>query len=133
MPFVMDASVTASRLLSDELHPVAVAAFDRFVEDTAMVPAIWWFEIRNMLVTNQRRGRIHAQRMAEALDMLRQLPITIDHVPDSKLVIELAQDCRLSVYDAAYLELAVRHNLPLATLDEAMVRGAKAKEIPLIR
>src|SRR5258706_15730518 len=117
MPFVIDASVTASRLLSDELHPTALAAFKRFVDDTAYVPAVWWFEVRNMLLVNQRRGRIDERQRAQALEMIEEIPVAIDRDPESRIVIELAERHRLSVYDAAYVELALRQQAPLATLD----------------
>src|SRR5438477_779683 len=132
MAFVIDASVTASRLLGDELHPAALAAFNRLVDDTAIVPAIWWFEIRNTLLMNQRRGRIGEKRMAQALAMIEEIPVAIDREPESRLVIELAKRHRLSVYDAAYVELALRQQAPLATLDGSMARAAEAERIPLI-
>ena len=132
MPFVIDASITASRLLSDELHPTALAAFTRFVDDTAIVPAVWWFEVRNMLLVNQRRGRIDERQMAQALEMIEEIPVAIDRDPESRIVIELAERHRLSVYDAAYVELALRHQAPLATLDGSMARAAEAQRIPLI-
>ena len=132
MPFVIDASITASRLLSDELHPRAVAAFERLIEDSAVAPAIWWFEVRNMLVMNERRGRITVQRVTDALTMLDEIPVSIDRQIDSREVVALARTHRLSVYDAAYLELAIRRNFPLATLDEALTRAAGAMKVSLL-
>jgi predicted nucleic acid-binding protein len=75
---VADASVAACWLLPDEVHPVAAAARARLAGDHAIVPQIWWFEIRNLLVVNERRGRIDQQQSDRALDILRRLPIEFD-------------------------------------------------------
>ena len=65
--------------------------------------------------------------------MLSELPIRLDHIPDGSVVLQLARSYRLTVYDAAYLELAQREDAPLATLDDALTRAAKAEVVPLIR
>lgn len=132
MLFVLDASVAASWLLADESNPNAATAFDRLVRESMIAPAIWWFEIRNMLVSNERRGRLDAMQLARALEMVRDVPVAIDRDPDSKVVVGLAQRHRLTIYDAAYLELAQRENVPLATLDRSLARAAEAEKIPLI-
>jgi predicted nucleic acid-binding protein len=132
MPLVVDASVTASWLLVDKSDPRAEAAFEQFEGDLMVVPAVWWFETRNSLVMNQRRGRIDEKEMHRALEMLDRLPMSIDREPNSAHIVELAQKHRLPVYDAAYLELAIRLDLPLATLDEALTRAAAVNKVPLV-
>ncbi len=129
MPFVLDASVTASWAFADEggrdnPSEVSARALDHLARDHAVVPSLWWFELRNILVVNERRGRIDAAGTANFLADLDQLPIRIDRTPDSTAIVTLARAHRLTVYDAAYLELARRHGLPLATLDNQLLAAA---------
>lgn len=132
MPFVVDASVSASWLLPDEAGSVASAAYQRLLYDGALVPSIWWFEMRNIFISNERRGRITLEQTTQALQLLARLPIRMDPLPVDDELLSLARLHRLTVYDAAYLALAVRENCPLATLDQALVRAAAGSSIPLI-
>lgn len=132
MPLVVDASMAVAWLLADESDPRADAAFEAFEGDFILVPAIWWFETRNALVMNERRGRLERTEMARALEMLVRLPTTIDRQPNSTDIVELAQKHRLSAYDAAYLELARREAIPLASLDRSLSRAAAAENVRLI-
>ena len=132
MPFVLDASVTASWCFEDEEAPVADAAMDRLPEDHAVVPALWWFEIRNILVVNERRGRIESADSDVFLNDLARLPIRIASDPNGRLVVALARTHRLTAYDAAYLELAVRLTAPIATLDRALADAARAEGLELV-
>jgi predicted nucleic acid-binding protein len=132
MAFVLDASITGCWLLPDEDHPAATRALDRLLDEHALVPAIWWYEIRNLLVACERRGRLDADRSNTALAMLAGLPITIEPPPDDGSVLVLARRHRLSVYDAAYLELAQREAIELATLDAALGAAARAEHVPVI-
>lgn len=125
MPFVLDASIAASWAFRDEEHPEARQALARLRTDEARAPALWWFEVRNTLVVNERRGRLREGDTAAFLRDLACLPIGLDHAPDEAAVLALARQHRLTVYDAAYLELARREGLPLASLDGAL-RGAAA-------
>lgn len=130
MSFVMDASVTASWCFPDEAHPVADAAFARIADEPAIVPAHWWFELRNVLLVGERRQRIDEQFSARFLTLLAQLPIIVDHDPDETAIFALARRHRLTFYDAAYLELARRHDA-LATLDDRLVHAARTEQVPL--
>ena len=132
MPFVLDASVTASWCFEDEEASVADAAMDRLPEDHAVVPALWWFEIRNILVVNERRGRIDSADSDVFLNDLARLPIRIESDPNERLVVELARTHRLTAYDAAYLDLAVRLTAPIATLDRALADAARAEGLELV-
>jgi predicted nucleic acid-binding protein len=125
MPFVVDASVAGSWLLPDEHHPEAVTALDRLQDDEAFVPALLWFEIRNLLLANERRQRITPAQTAAALSVLQGLPLQVDSQADSDTTLQLARDHRLTVYDAVYLELAVRRHLPLLTFDGELAAAAK--------
>lgn len=132
MPFVIDASIVACWLFPDEHHPVADAARLRAADDKLVAPAVWWFEVRNLLVTNERRGRIDPAHTAEALALLAGLRVPLDQSPDDTMLLALARKHRLSVYDAAYLELALRERIPLATLDRQLAAAANAEQIAMI-
>jgi len=133
MPFVIDASVAATWLLPDEGHAVAIAAYERLLSDHAVAPSLWWFEMRNIFISNERRGRLDGEKTSRALALLSDLPIQLDHAPDSAALLELARRHRLTAYDAAYLELAQRLNLPLASLDQELCAAATAVGVELIR
>lgn len=132
MPFVVDASVAASWLLPDERDPSAMRAYARLLEEPAMAPSLWWFEMRNLFVASERRGRITSEKTEEALSLLSELPIELDHVCVESVLLHFARRHGLTVYDAAYLELAQRFALPLATLDRALASAARAEHVPLI-
>ena len=124
MAFVLDASITACWAFQDEDHPDAGLAFDKMRVEEAVVPCLWWFEVRNILVVNERRGRISESETAAFLLNLSRLRVRLDRLPEADAVLRLARTHRLSVYDAAYLELAQREGLPLATLDTDLRRAA---------
>lgn len=132
MPFVLDASLAATWALVDEDHPLADLAFQRIRADQAVVPILWLFEIRNMLITAERRRRISDSETAGFLRDLSRLNVAIDNAPQEPELLALSRRHRLSVYDAAYLELAARTGLPLATLDAALLRAAQAENLPLL-
>ena len=132
MPFVLDASVAACWAFDDEDHPVAALALERIRNDEARVPCLWWFEVRNMLIVNERRKRISEADVGLFLRKLSLLAAAVDHAPDESEVLSLARRHRLTVYDAAYLELARRESLPLATLDMELGKAARAERVELI-
>jgi len=132
MPFVLDASIAACWALEDERHEMAEAALSRLGGDEAVVPALWWFEVRNILVVNERRKRIDEARSSAFLRFLNALPIRLDRDPDETRVLHLARKHRLSVYDASYLELALRDSLPLATLDADLSSAACAEGASIV-
>jgi predicted nucleic acid-binding protein len=132
MGIVLDSSIVGCWCFPDENSPVADAAFDRLGADRAIVPVLWWFEVRNVLVINEWRGRIDPPSSAAFLANLEKLPIHYDRQADSESVLALARAHRLTVYDAAYLELAHRTLSPLATLDRKLADGARAAGVPLV-
>lgn len=132
MAFVLDASITACWAFNDEDHRDARAAFDRMRAEEAVVPSLWWFEVRNILIVNERRQRITESGTASFLQNLSLLRLRVDRSPDESVVLRLARAHRLSVYDAAYLELAQREGLPLATLDADLRRAAAGEKVALI-
>src|SRR5579863_468071 len=120
MALVVDASVAAAWAFKEE-HATAELAFVRIQTEEAVVPALWWYELRNVLLIGERRGRLREEETVQFLRDLARLSVAIDNSPDELAVMMLARKHRLTVYDAAYLELAVRERLPLATLDRALV------------
>lgn len=133
MRFVIDASVAAAYCFDDEDEPVADAAFARLEGGaTAVAPALFWFELRNAVLVGSRRGRIDNQQIKRVLNRINRAAITIDRLPSSDALFDLAQRHRLTFYDAAYLELAQRERIELATLDAALARAATAEGVALI-
>jgi predicted nucleic acid-binding protein len=131
MAFVPDASVSACWAFADEDHPIADAAFSSLQTEAAVVPALWWFEVRNILIVNERRGRINEQETDFFLRALAVFRIRIDREPEQAGVLRMARTQGLSVYDAAYLELAHREKLPLATLDRRLAEAARLVGVQL--
>ena len=132
MPYVLDASIAACWCFHDEQDQRADTAFDLLEKDHALVPTHWWFEVRNVALTGERRKRISEVETKQFLGRLGRMTITAAPLPDGMTVIELARRYRLTFYDAAYLELAKRERLPLATLDNALANAARAEGIVLI-
>ncbi|MDE0121305.1 MAG: type II toxin-antitoxin system VapC family toxin [bacterium] len=123
---VVDASVAGAWFLG-EPSALADMALARLEEDRAVVPQIWHLEVRNALLTAERRSRLSAAQMTDSLLVLRHLPIRTDRGLDLALAFDLARIHNLSFYDAVYLELAKRTDGELATLDRAL-HGAAVTE-----
>ena len=133
MRFVLDASVAITWVMRDENHPMADLAFQKIQNDwSAVVPAIWWYEVRNVLLICERRNRITLDDTAEFLSDLSGFGIELRPPENSESTIDLARQHRLSVYDAAYLALALQLKVPIATLDEALQSAAASIDIPLL-
>jgi predicted nucleic acid-binding protein len=134
-PFVLDASMTLSWAFEGEATPFTVAVLRSLETVHAVVPALWAFEVASVLNMAERRGRMDAAAQAAFLERLRRLPIAVEQRPATWLaqqILPLARAYRLSAYDAAYLELAIREGLPLATLDDDLRRAAGAAGVPLV-
>ncbi len=132
MAFVLDASITACWAFQDEDHPDADLAFVRIRTEEAVVPCLWWFEVRNILVVNERRQRITESNTTAFLLHLSRLRLRVDRLPDENSVLRIARAYRLSIYDATYLELAQRTGLPLATLDADLRKAATGEQVPFL-
>lgn len=129
---VLDDSVVLSWCLADEDDALASRAMKLAIDHGAIVPGIWWYELRNALVVNERRGRIDAEGVRATLADLGEMRIALDSDHDDRIVLDLAQRHDLSVCDAAYLEVAMRRGLPIASLDLRLRRAAAASRIALI-
>ena len=129
---VLDNSVILSWCLADESDPVAEQAMQRVIAHGAVLPGIWWYELRNALIVNERRGRLNATDTRSTLADLREMRITIDRDHDDAVLLDLSRQHDLSVYDAAYLEVALRRALPLASLDRRLCEAASACHLALL-
>lgn len=128
--FVLDASVTMAWFLSGESSAYADRALARLREGGALVPPLWTLEVANALLVGERRGRLSRAEADRCLVHLAALPITPDRdTPAHAALLGLGRDHGLSAYDAAYLELALRLALPLATLDGPLAKAAAASGI----
>ena len=126
--FVLDCSVTVSWLFADEASAPTDALLNRLKKAKALVPGLWHLEIGNVLAQAERRRRITASQVAGCLELLRRLPIEVDVETNRRAlreVLSLARTQTLTTYDAAYLELAMRRSIPLATRDKALARAGR--------
>ena len=135
MSLVLDASITMTWCFEDEGTPATDELLDQVVESSAVVPKIWRFEVGNALQMAIRRKRIDADFRDKALVKLSALPIAIDPETDAHAwttALRLAERFALTLYDAAYLEVAQRLGIPLATLDQKLRAAAHSLSVPLL-
>lgn len=132
MSFVLDASVAVAWLLDDEDEPRTEAALKRLGVETVLVPAVWHVEVRSALLGAERRRRLLPDDVDARLRQIAGLPVRTDSAPSFDAAFTLARARGLSVYDALYLELALRADAPLATLDNALAAAARAEAHPLL-
>ncbi|HUJ33536.1 MAG TPA: type II toxin-antitoxin system VapC family toxin [Candidatus Acidoferrum sp.] len=134
--FVVDASVALAWCFEDEASSWTDGLLERLRQgDQVMVPAHWPTEILNGLLVASRRKRIKAGQPALFWDELACLPIEVEPALtaiQAKTVLALGEKHRLTVYDAAYLELAQRRQLPLGTLDTDLRKAAQAEDVILL-
>lgn len=131
---VVDASVIAAWLLPDEDSDAAEAMVAVATGEALIVPFHFPAEMANVILSAVRRGRIDEAQAARIRDAIDALPHTVDTVGPSRLRFEvpfLAQKHRLTIYDALYLDLALRLTLPLATFDEDLRRAAEAEGVEM--
>ena len=134
--FVLGCSVAVAWLLEDERIPEADKLLDRLDDGgKAVVPGLWRMELGNVLAGAERRNRISGTGIARSLGILARLPILTDPQTDERALretLELARREYLTTYDAAYLELAMRRGLPLATLDRPLARAARRAGVDVL-
>lgn len=134
---VLDCSIAMTWGFEDETHPLA----DKVLEilDTtgeAVVPSLWYLEIANALLVSERRGRLTLADTRRFLTLLDAVSISVDEEQTSETMVSvmaLGREHGVSAYDAAYLELAMREGLPLATLDARMRQTAEKIGITLVQ
>jgi len=128
--------MTLAWCFEDEKTDASLAILSQVVETGAVVPSLWRLEVASGLQSALRRRRITRDYRDASLADLRVLAITVDFATDQQAwakTLELSDHFGLTPYDAAYLELALRRNLPLATLDEALQKAAHASDIKIIK
>jgi len=132
---VIDSSITLAWFFEDERTTAADAILDQVTESGAIVPSLWRLEVANALQMAVRRNRIDAAFRDASLADLQELEVSIDPETDRQAwasTLHLAERCQLTLYDAAYLELAQRLGLPLATLDRELRAAGSVLGIPLV-
>ncbi len=135
MAWIVDASVVLAWCLEDEATPATELLLDRQRSDAATAPSLLMVEVANVLVMAVRRGRMSGPKRDELLDWVLHLPIGVESIPPPTIVVRivaLADKHALTVYDATYLELALRLNLPLASLDKDLVKAASAEGVTIL-
>lgn len=136
MSFVADCSVAMAWVLKDEATPATDQILDLLgIGATAYVPSLWRWEISNVLLCAERRKRVTKAEAHAHLAHLNALPIEFDETCQTQAwntTHTLAQRHKLTSYDAAYLELAVRRGLPLASLDTALRAAAKSEKVAVL-
>ena len=135
MTFVVDASIALAWCLDDERSSAADAILERLASDPAIVPAIWPFEVANGLRSAERRGRITMVDALRSAHLLRTLPIEIEPADVTTTLdgcAAIARRLDLSVYDAAYVSLAIARRLPLATADDRVRRACVVAGVEVI-
>ena len=135
MRLVLDSSATLAWIYADEISEATRQVFEAVAEDGAVVPALWRLEVANSLTVALRRGRIDAEFRRAVLTDLALLDITTDTSTDThawSAILDFADRFRLTLYDAAYLELAHRRAVPLATLDNDLRTAGAALGIRVL-
>ncbi|MCK9365967.1 MAG: type II toxin-antitoxin system VapC family toxin [Metallibacterium scheffleri] len=133
MPFVIDNSVVCGWFLANQSTDYTEAIARRLLDDGAIAPGLWPLELANVLRTACKRGAMIASQAREVAEQIAVLPIAVDaQPPATQTVLSLALRYDLSSYDAAYLELALRLQLPIATQDAALAEAAMAAGVGVV-
>lgn len=135
MAFVVDASVTMSWCFEDEATSYTESVLEQLRVTSAAVPEIWPLEVANILLLGERRGRIPRPKTESFVRVLQELQVSVeDGAPATMLgpVLQIGREYGLTSYDAAYLELAMRRGLPLATLDRRLADAAGRAGVELV-
>lgn len=133
--FVVDNSIVMTWCFKDEANPYTDAILNSLREAVAVVPGIWPLEVVNVLLVAERRYRLHESDSIRFITLLTQLPIVVERTWPERMMkdlLALGRANSLSSYDAAYLELAMRHGLPIATLDSKLLEAARRVDIPIL-
>jgi predicted nucleic acid-binding protein len=125
-PIIVDVSMAASWLLPDEHDARAVEAARALKETSGLVPQLWHYEMRNLVLMAVRRKRLSAEEAAERVGVLLEIPIETDGEPDLDAAFSLAAKYDLTYYDGLYLELARRRHASLATIDRRLLAAARS-------
>jgi predicted nucleic acid-binding protein len=133
---VVDASVALAWCFPDEASDYADSVLLALEHQTVFVPAIWPVEVTNALLVGERRKRIRPTDVRRFVELIKGINIYEDVQPVADAVsniLPLARDYSLSAYDAAYLDVAVRREIPLATLDGDLQKAARLAGIEIFK
>ena len=133
---VVDASVALAWCFNDELTEATAQLREQLRTSVAAVPLLWFIEIANVLALAERRGRITVAESAQLIGLFETLDIEVDGETASLAftrILDLAREQRLTAYDAAYLELAMRLGVPLASKDRDLCDAAERVGVTAIR
>ncbi len=136
MNFVLDASIALAWCFADESTTFTVDLLEKMESNTAHVPQLWTLEVGNILINAERKNRISYAKIAEYLSLLHDLNIQVDSETSAKgfhEILSLAHSEKLTTYDAAYLELAMRLGAPLATNDLQLSQAAKRLGVMILK
>ncbi len=126
MPIVVDVSAIVPLAFPDEDHTLAEAVIHKLASEGGLVPALFWFEVWNTLAMNERRDRSTLENTEHFVSLLARLNLAIDPLPEAQKILALTRRHGITAYDAAYLELALRAGLPLATGDKELINAMGA-------
>ena len=132
---VLDVSATLPWCFEDEATGGSVSLLNRLADTVAVVPALWHVELANALLQAELRKRIDSVAVVEFFSLIDSLTIETDHWLDHRVLgalLALARQHQLTAYDSAYLELAARRALPLATRDAGLRRAARSAGVALV-
>ena len=132
---VLDASIALAWCFDDEASAATEALLDQVRTHHAVVPTLWHLELGNVLLAAERRGRTIKGGIVVRLSLFARLPIEIDVETSGRAwreTLVLARAERLTLYDGAYLELAMRRGLPLATMDQDLAVAAKRVAVAVL-
>lgn len=133
MSFVIDATIFGAWVFSDERNAYSEAALNALTSQKALVPPLWWYETRNLLIINELRGRIRSEDTNTFLQEFDKLPIATDQDSQKDIILKLSRKGSMSIHEASYLELALRLGCPLATLNKKLAHVAFQEGVSLFK
>ena len=134
--FVVDNSVVMAWCFQDEASQYADAILGSLEVFKAIVPSIWPLEVGNVLLVAERRKRLSEAGSTRFIALLTELPITIEQESPERMmreILALAREHQISSYDASYLDLAMRKGVPIATLDDGLIKAAERSQVPIMK
>jgi len=134
--FVVDNSVVMAWCFQDEASQYADAILGSLEVSRAIVPSIWPLEVENVLLVAELRNRLSEADSARFIALLTELPITIEQESPERMmreILALAREHQISSYDASYLDLAMRKGVPIATLDNGLIKASERSQVPIMK
>jgi predicted nucleic acid-binding protein len=130
--FVIDNSVVMSWCFEEESDAYSEGVLDSLADGEAFVPGIWPLELGNVLLVAERKKRLSEASVVRFLELISSLPLSVEQESPQRIlseIVSLARQLGVSTYDASYLDLAMRMELPISTLDASMRKAARKLKI----